>query len=423
MLEPLHFTDAEKAAYRVTYAPTATDDQWNLFINECQRRALVPGIHVVFNLRDAREYNKELKQTVYVKKVALITTINALRLIAERAGHYDGHEPFIYYYLEEGGNLKDSKIPLGKIPHAVSVEGFRKDWKHSAFATARYDAYVQTKDDGGKKVPTLMWATRGEEQLAKCAEAQMLRTIAPEECAGLLITEELGNDAIDREESKEEQSLTPAVIPQPITAPAVNQAAAPSVAVGGTGFWHGEQGAGREASAQVTAPAPAVEAKPQPVTASPAQVTPAPEPGGLFANTTHPPPEMETTRFPRDGYTLTEKPANLPTPAASPAPAAATPAQPTTAAQPVAAAPTGDAPADLKTFNDLTSRAAKIVRDKLPKSGMKETEAASLVKNYLLKGSGSASIRAIGALAFEKLVKNLEEATPEQAAATVREFK
>jgi hypothetical protein len=89
----------------------------------------------------------------------------------------------------------------------------------------------------------------------------------------------------------------------------------------------------------------------------------------------------------------------------------------------VAAAPTGDAPADLKTFNDLTSRAAKIVRDKLPKSGMKETEAASLVKNYLLKGSGSASIRAIGALAFEKLVKNLEEATPEQAAATVREFK
>ena len=396
MLEPLQFAEEEKSAFRNTYAPTATDVQWNLFINECQRRALVPGVHVVFNLRDAKEFNKELKQTVYVKKVALITTINALRLIAERTGHYDGHSPFIYYYAQEGADLKESKIPLGKIPHAVSVEGFRKDWKHPLFATARYDAYVQTKDDGGKKVPTLMWSTRGEEQLAKCAEAQMLRTIAPEECAGLLITEELGSDIIDREETS---PVTPAVVPQATTAPAVNQAS--------SGFRTLEAPAPEVMAAVVTVHAP-VEAKPQPVTVSPAQVNPAAETGGMFDNTTPPPKEQETRVFsPLDGSTvMTPEEARLPVPPPPPAPPRA-----------------GDAPADLKTFNDLTSRAAKIVRDKLPKSGMKESEASTLVKNYLLKGSGSASIRAIGATTFEKLLKNLEEVTPEQAATTVRECK
>src|SRR5208337_4764480 len=195
----------------------------------------------------------------------LITTINALRLIAERTGHYDGHGPFIYYYGQESGDLKESKIPLGKVPHAVSVEGFRKDWKHPLFATARYDAYVQLKDDGGKKVPTLMWSSRGEEQLAKCAEAQMLRTVAPEECAGLLIDEELGNGVIDKEDVT---SVTSVVLPQPIIAPPVNQA-----------------------------PAPPVEPKPQPVPERPAQAVPTPA-GSLFTSTNRPPPEQETRVFP-----------------------------------------------------------------------------------------------------------------------------
>jgi|SRR5208337_2815591 len=404
MPDALHFTDAEKAAFRSTYAPTATDDQFAIFINECQRRALVPGVHVVFNLRDAKEYSRELKQVVYVKRVALITTINALRLIAERTGHYDGHGPFIYYYLQEGGDLKESKIPLGTIPHAVSVEGFRKDWKHPLFATARYNAYCQTKDDSGKKVPTLMWATRGEEQLAKCCEALMLRTVAPEECAGLLIDEELGNNTLDREEGKVEDKVTPSVLPTPITAPPVNQGASGDVAGMPPGLKLVLSPTMEDFAAIATVPVPCVvtpapvaatvppvEAKPQTVPESPAQATCAPEIGGLFANTTPPPPEAVVHPVPSK-------------PVVSPS---------------VETVKT-DVPADLKTFNDLTSRAAKIVRDKLPKSGMKESEASSLVKNYLLKVSGSASIRSIGALAFEKLLAALESGTPEDSAAIVR---
>jgi hypothetical protein len=41
-MEAIHFTDVEKSAFRAAYAPAGTtDEQWALFLNECQRRALV----------------------------------------------------------------------------------------------------------------------------------------------------------------------------------------------------------------------------------------------------------------------------------------------------------------------------------------------------------------------------------------------
>ncbi len=230
-MEAIHFTDAEKTAFRAAYAPAGTtDEQWTLFLNECQRRALVPGKDCIFQLRNSKEFNKDLNKDVWVKKMIVITTIAGLRLIADRSGKYEGHGPFIFYYGDENNELKESKIPLGKIPHAVSVEGYRKDWRVPMFWTARYAAYVQTM--GETKSPTTMWRTRGEEQLAKCAEAGMLRAIAPEECAGLLINEELGNDGVvDKEAAGESTTAVPAFIPQPTVAPAVNQAAAPKLPV------------------------------------------------------------------------------------------------------------------------------------------------------------------------------------------------
>ena len=160
-MEAIHFTDAEKSAFRSAYAPAGTtDEQWALFLNECQRRALVPGKDCIFQLRNSKEFNKELNKDVWVKKMIVITTIAGLRLIADRSGKYEGHGPFIFYYGDENNELKESKIPLGKIPHAVSVEGYRKDWRVPMFWTARYAAYIQTM--GETKSPTTMWKTRGD---------------------------------------------------------------------------------------------------------------------------------------------------------------------------------------------------------------------------------------------------------------------
>ncbi len=432
MPDALKFTDAQKAAFRVAYAPAgATDDQFNLFINECERRALVPGVHVVFQLRSTKEYDKDLQKDIWVKKVIFITTIGALRLIAQRDGHYEGHGPFIYYYGTEDGGLKESKIPLGKQPHAVSVEGYRKDWRVPLFATARYDAYVQKFGAANApKVPTQMWATRGEEQLAKCCEALMLKTVSPEECAGLLLTEEVGTDAVI-DKTEDTTPVTPVVVPLPTVAPKVNQSAAVVVP-------------------QVPNIEPAIKAlvavsdkkREQEIQQNNEHSQ------SLFANTKPPDPKDETRLFPpmpparQDAVTRAEVYANPnttltpndvrqledmpPSPPDVPEPPTPEPILPA----PVPNAPailntparvSADAPATRKEYDAFLGRAAKLVRDKLPKAGMKAPEASQGVKNYLLKQSGLTGLTQLSAATFERLLKVLEDAAiPEDAAAIVR---
>jgi hypothetical protein len=373
MPESLRFTDAEKAAFRSVYCSTATDEQFGLFIQECERRQLVPGKDVVFQLRTSSEWNAELRQKVFIKKVILITTIGALRLIAERCGRYEGRGPFVYYYGAEGGDLKESKIPLGKIPHAVSVEGYRKDWRHPLFSTARYDAYVQMQGKDDDRRPTQMWATRGEEQLAKCAEAAMLRTVAPEECSGLMVAEEM-NDIISREDAVPEVPAAPVMIPAPAIAPAVNQKAEHTVD-------------------PTPVPSPLVEAAIPPPMAVPVS------------------PVQQSQDFFSPG----------PTPAVPQVPEVVPPPTP---APPAVVVPAGEQPATQKQIAEFLARAAKIIRDTLPKANMKDKEAADGVKHYLLTASGKSSFRVIPAEVFDKLLRVLESAaTPEDAAAIVKASK
>lgn len=404
MAEALRFTDAEKTSFRAIYAPTATDDQWNLFINECQRRALVPGVHVVFQLRTAKEWDAELRESKFVKKVTLITTINALRLIADRSGKYEGHGPFEYYYGTEDGDLKNSKIPLGKIPHAVAVEGYRAGWRAPLFATARYAAYVQQQGKENEKRPTQMWATRGEEQLAKCCEALMLRTVAPEECAGLLINEELGNDGlVDRETTNEEVTKQEtAVIPNSTVAPVVNQSKGTAEAAAPTLVFEG-------GNPPHTAPDSALvkkaldEAKPgATVTVGPAIVAAqVPNIGSAIVTLVA---EAEQGRQ-RELHVMEES-SRTQAPVASVA---------------VAAVSTEGLPTK-KENDDFLGRATVLVRDKLPKAGMKDNEASMGMKNYLLKQAGVTGLKQIPKVVYESLLKALEDApTPEAAAAIVRE--
>lgn len=223
MVEPLKFTEEQKAAFRAEFAPKATDIQWTLFVEECQRRALIPGTHVIFSLRTQSEYDATLQDWVSVKKVAFMTTINALRLIAKRDGKYEGRNPFKWVYREADNSMKETGIPEGTLPHAVYADFFHVGWKQPIRSVARFDAFAQRSKKGDL---TSMWAKRSEEQLAKCCEAAGLREVAPEECGGLYIKEEL--------DAQEETPVAPNVAPAPaaappqaIVAPAVNQNPAP----------------------------------------------------------------------------------------------------------------------------------------------------------------------------------------------------
>ncbi len=389
-MEQLKFTEEQKKNYRGAFAPAgASDTQWSLFIGECERRALVPGKDVIFQLRTASEFDKDLGKKVYVKKVTFITTIVGLRLIAERSGKYEGHGPFVFYYGTEDGDLKESKIPLGKRPHAVSVEGYRTGWRVPLFATARYDAYVQLFGDDKK--PTAMWATRGEEQLAKCCEAGMLRTVAPEECAGLLINEELGNDGvIDKEEIA--QPAVPVMVPQPIQAPAVNQTA--------QAVYETEV---KPPSAQPT-PVLTPVAVPQP------PEVPLPSEPELEQRFPAVPPTQLAVPI-QSGEFEKEDGNRFPPMTTTPVTAA-----------PVAAAPVNpNTPATQKERDAFLGRAAKLVRDKLPKGGMKDQAASNGVKDFLLKTSGKAGFKQMTAADWEKSLSVLERtATPEDAVAIVK---
>lgn len=375
MPESLKFSPEQKSAYRSAYAPGATDEQFNLFITECERRSLVPGVHVVFQVRPAQEWNAKLQQKVKVEKVALITTINALRLIAERSGKYEGHGPFKYYYsVGEDQPLVESVIPRGRIPHAVSVEGYRTGWKVPLFATARYDAYVQLKGEGG---PTKMWATRGEEQLAKCAEAQMLRTVAPEECEGLYLDIEMPESGEPAAETTPAPNAAekPVVVPTATVAPAVNQ--------------------------------------------KPAETVTPEKANTILEAATQAAVERNAAAQP-DIITGKEEPVPVPK-EEKPAPVQETPKTSTVGTQTAAVVNPEETPATPAEYNAFVSqRASKLVRDKLPKGGVKEKDASNLIKDYLLKNSGKKSLRELSAPVFERLLKVLEDATPEQAAEIVK---
>lgn len=211
------YTAEQKTIYRQSFAPQATDTQWNLFITECERRNLVPGVDVIFQLTTAFEYNRELHQQVETQRVSLITTIGALRKLAARGGVYRGQSNPKFYY---GAEVFD--IPRDDAPTAVTLELFHADWPHPVKITARYEAYVQRK---ANNEPNDIWARRPAEQLLKCAEAAGLRIIEPDACESLYIREEMPNLMQERYVADTQQQPVIAM-PKATVAPAINQAPA-----------------------------------------------------------------------------------------------------------------------------------------------------------------------------------------------------
>lgn len=440
------FTAEQQASYRAVLAPNATDNQWNYFITECERRQLVPGVHVVFQLKNVGEWNRQLGAYVNTDKVTLITTIVALRLIAQRTGAFAGYGETRYHYYQP--ETLNTLIPQGRIPHAVSMEVYRTGWLKPVMAVARYEAYVQLKNVGDKKVPTFMWQQRGEEQLAKCAEALALRMLAPEELGGLYLAEEFQHAdteqetpaAVTDERTGKTITVGPA-IPEPTIAPPVNNAPAtrepfqtlvpnvtPDPAHETRMFSMPEIPAvfsvptapiATPKPAQVhTPPKPPAPPKPRQEPATPVVITHAKPPA---------PPAQEPVEetlaelnavadaIARDkdpavplnlaGVDITDAdlPENL-----QPATVTETaPVQANTAV--LVQVDSADTPATQAEYaNFVNNRAAKLVRDKLAKV----KNASVLMKEYLLRHSGKATLPKISAATFEALISPLEN-TPD----------
>lgn len=197
------FTEKELQGWRKEYAGNCTDTQFDLWIEMCNRRGLVPVEDVVIQIRNVREYDEETKAKIYKRKAVYITTIRAFLKLAERTGKYKGFVESEYIYLDPNGYpTVASKVPLPdvtnqdkpKIPWAARVGVKRAGFDDAQYAVARFHAYAQSYESDGKKVLNSTWATRGPEQLVKCAKAAVLREAFPEELGGLYLHEEFEHD-------------------------------------------------------------------------------------------------------------------------------------------------------------------------------------------------------------------------------------
>jgi phage recombination protein Bet len=160
-----------------------TDAELLYFARVCQASGLDPSRKEIYGIYR----NVKQKDGTYKPKLSIQTSIDGLRVTAERGGKYGGSEEPIFEYdasykisVNNFGTDKvvpnKAKVTVLKVMNGTVIKTTR---------TAKWEDYYPGDREGG------MWKKLPETMLAKVAEAQALRAAFPNTIASLYIEEEM----------------------------------------------------------------------------------------------------------------------------------------------------------------------------------------------------------------------------------------
>jgi phage recombination protein Bet len=160
--------------------------QIQLFLHVCKERKLDPRLKQIYAIPRKNQNTGRVELTIQ-------TSIDGLRLIAERTNRYAPGRPTHFFY-DEKGNLQ------GAISY-VKKQTLDGTW-HEIAATAYLCEYMPSSGMG-------LWGKMPHVMIEKCAESRALRRAFPSEMSGLLTDEEMEQANNKIVEVQEDQKISP----------------------------------------------------------------------------------------------------------------------------------------------------------------------------------------------------------------------
>lgn len=178
-LQTIDFNEDQIALIKSQLGSGLTNSELDLFLHVAKKAGLDPLSRQIYAVKRGG-------------KMTIQTSIDGLRLIAERTGKYEGQAgPF---WCGEDGEWKDVWLKSSP-PAAAKVGVWKAGAKDATYAVAKFSEY----NVGGN-----MWNKMPANQIAKCAESLALRKAFPQETNGLYSDTEMQQ----AEESHHKETLT-----------------------------------------------------------------------------------------------------------------------------------------------------------------------------------------------------------------------